>query len=89
MRCAWVKIDLDRLSLRLRVSLGRPLSEWDVRLWLQGAGFTWASGSWYTSQGSLSALQPDEILARQNRETSDGVTFIDRDSSDPSGPHVL
>jgi hypothetical protein len=88
MRCAWVKIDLDRLSLRLRVSLGRPFSEWDVRLWLQSAGFTRATGAWYTCQGTLSALQPDEILARQNRETNDGVTFIDRDTPDPSGPHV-
>lgn len=89
MRCALVKIDLDRLGLRLRVSLGRPFNEWDVRLWLQGAGFTWATGAWYTCQGSLSALQSDEILARQNRETHNGVTFIDRDGSDPSGPHVL
>lgn len=88
MRRAWVKIDLDRLTLRLRVSLGRTFSEWEVHQWLQRAGFDWMSGAWFACNGGTVALLPDEIIARQIRETTDGVTFIEPETTDPSGPHA-
>lgn len=87
MRRAWVKIDLDRLTLRLRVSLGKPLSEWEVHQWLERAGFNWMSGAWFTSIEGTAPLMPDEIVARQIRETTDGITFIEPETTDPSGPH--
>jgi hypothetical protein len=31
---------------------------------------------------------PDEIVARQIRETTDGITFIEPETTDPSGPHA-
>jgi hypothetical protein len=88
MRCAWLKIDFDRLSLRLRVTLGRSFNDWEVRQWLERSGFKWAGGSWYTCQGDQAVLMADEILARQMRETADGITFIDPEASGPSGPHA-
>jgi virulence-associated protein VapD len=86
MRCALVKIDLDRLTLRLRVTLGRAFNEWDVRQWLEREGFKWASGAWYTCQETQTALMADETLARQTRETTNGITFIEHPG--PPGPHA-
>lgn len=88
MRRAWIKIDLDRLTLRLRVSLGRPFSEWEVHQWLQRAGFHWISGTWFISDIGTAVLMPDEIVVRQIRETTDGITFIEPETTDPSGPHA-
>lgn len=86
MRRDWIKIDLDRLSLRLRVSLGRPFTEWEVQQWLERGGFVWKSRSWFICEAGTAALMPDEILARQVRETTDGITFIEPKPTDPSGP---
>lgn len=79
MRCAWVKIDVDRLSLRLRATTGRSFNDVDLHGWLRDAGFMEAGGQWYTCPADADALMPDEILERQTRETIDGVTFVDRD----------
>lgn len=84
MRRAWVKIDLDRLTLRLRVSLGRTFGEWDVHQWLESMGFIWKNGWWFVSENGTADLMPDEILARQIRETTDGITFIEPEAGDPS-----
>lgn len=89
MRCAWVKIDLDRLSLRLRVTLGRQFNDFEVRQWLERTGYKWATGSWYTCDGKTNPLLPDEVLARQTRETANGITFIEPDTPGPSGPLAM
>lgn len=70
------------------MSLGRPFTDWEVRQWLEGAGYRWASGSWYTCHGNPDSLLPDEVLARQTRETTDGITFIDPEIPHSSGPHA-
>jgi hypothetical protein len=86
MRCAWIKIDLDRLSLRLRATSGGSFNDWHLHRWLLDAGFHWVGGYWYTCRVDTSLLRPDEILEKQMRETIDGVTFIDRDVPPPPGP---
>lgn len=88
MRHAWVKIDVDRLSMRLRVTSGRTISDWDLHRWLLDAGFGWAGGHWYTFPGDPPALLPEEILEKQMRETIDGVTFVDRDVPERPGPRA-
>jgi hypothetical protein len=77
MRCALIKIDLIRLTHRLRAAQGQWLSEWDLRQWLEGAGCSWSSGSWFVCHEDKQMIRDDEILERQTRETSDGVTFIE------------
>ena len=86
MRCAWIKIDLDRLSLRLRATSGRAITDRDLHQWLRDAGFHWVGGHWYTCPGNPDALRPDEIIEKQMRETIDGVTFVERDVPPTSGP---
>lgn len=87
MRCAWIKIDLDRLSLRLRATSGRSFNDGDLHQWLTESGFRWVGGLWYTCPGEPGgALRPDEILEKQTRETIDGVTFVERDVPPPHTP---
>jgi hypothetical protein len=87
MRCAWIKINVDRLSLRLRATSGRAFSDWQLHQWLQDAGFQWVGGHWFTcpSEGA-GVLLADEVLDKQTRETIDGVTFVERDVRRPPGP---
>lgn len=85
MRCAWVKIDVDRLSLRVRATTGQSINDWGLHQWLHDAGFHWVGGQWYTCPGELDVLRPDEILEKQMRETIDGVTFVERDVPRPPG----
>lgn len=89
MRCAWIKIDLDRLSLRLRATSGRSFNDWELHRWLTESGFHWVGGPWYTCPGDPGALRPDEVLEKQTRETIDGVTFVERDVPRPPGPSAL
>lgn len=88
MRSALVKIDTTRLNLRLWLSTGRSLGEWELRQWLEQAGFKWSSGSWYRAEGDPDLLRPDEVLERQTLETSDGITFIEREIPETPGPHA-
>ena len=79
MRCALIKIDLTRLTHRLRASEGRWLNERELREWLGTAGFVWSSGSWFVCSQADVGLRGDEIIERQTRETSDGITYIERE----------
>lgn len=91
MRCAWVKINLHQLTLRLWRSHGKWLSDFEVRQWLKNQGYTWTggNGNWYTCADGPAHLEKDEILHIQTRVTENGVTFIAEppDSVEqPSGP---
>jgi len=78
-----VKIDEKRLGLRLWLSQGRLPGEWDIRSWLEQAGFQWSVGTWFVANKGADPLRPDEILEHQVLETTDGITFINRDQRQP------
>jgi hypothetical protein len=79
MRCAWVKIDTSRLTLRLWQLHGRWFSDVDLRAWLKDRGYNWRNGSWYTCDGPVNHLEADEVLETQTRVTEDGVTYVTRE----------
>jgi len=86
MRCAWVKINISRLTLRLWKLQGKWASDADLRAWLKERGFTWRNGNWYTSPIPVQHLEPDEIIETQTRVTEDGITFVTRDPTDLDNP---
>lgn len=79
MQCAWVRIDTNQLTMRLWKSQEKWPSDTDLRLWLKDRGYTWRNGNWYTCDGAIKHLEPEEILESQTRVTEDGVTFVTRD----------
>lgn len=83
MRRAWIKVDLNRLTLRLWRSQGKWHTGMDLRRWLEGSGYTWGGGAWYLCEREPCDLEPDEIVEFQTRVTEDGITFIDRGPDEP------
>src|SRR5215469_1108893 len=86
MRCAWVKIDINRLTLRLWRLHGKWVSDGDLRAWLKDRGFTWRNGNWYMCPAPVQHLETDEIIEAQTRVTEDGVTFVTREPPEPETP---
>jgi len=85
MRHAWVKVDLNRVTLRIWRSQGKWYTGADLRRWLGERGYTWGGGAWYLCENEPCDLEPDEIVELQTRITEDGITYIDR-SGDGPGP---
>ena len=77
MRTAWVKVDLDRLTLRLWKTQGVWLTGYELRQWLVVHGYTWGGGAWYFCQTEPCDLEPDEILDARVRITEGNVTFVE------------
>ncbi|HEY8747544.1 MAG TPA: hypothetical protein VIM11_06210 [Tepidisphaeraceae bacterium] len=90
MRTAWIKVDLNRLTLRLWRSQGIWLSGFELRQWLTSRGYTWGGGTWYLCQEMPCDLESDEVITSQVMVTEAGVTFVERssraDSSSQSVP---
>jgi hypothetical protein len=86
MRSAWIKVDLNRLTLRLWKSQGAWLTGSDLRQWLTTRGFTWGGGAWYICDQLPCELEPDEIIESQLRVTEEGITFVERTESRASLP---
>ena len=86
MRCAWVKIDTNRLTLRLWKSQGKWPSDLDLRRWLKDRGYTWRNGGWYTHDGTANHLEAEEIIETQTTVTEDGVTFVIHEPPDSHSP---
>jgi hypothetical protein len=86
MRSAWIKVDLDRVTLRLWKLQGVWLTGSELRQWLIGRGFTWGGGAWYMCARLPCELEPDEIIESQLRFTEEGITFVERTQSRPSLP---
>jgi hypothetical protein len=82
MRCAWIKIDIHQLAMRLWRLHGKWLSDLELRQWLKNHGYIATGGNWYTCDGEPAHLEKDEILQSQTRVTENGVTFI----ADPEEP---
>jgi len=89
MRTDWIKVDVNRLTLRLWKSQGIWLTGVDLRNWLTGQGYSWGGGAWYFCQGMPCDLQPDEILETMVRITEGNVTFVEPPhSSNPESPEI-
>ena len=82
MRTYWIKVDLDRLTLRLWKSQGTWLSGLELRQWLSGRGYEWGGGPWFFCVAGPCDLEPDEIIESRIRVTRDNVTFVEH--PDPS-----
>lgn len=83
MRTAWLRVDLDRLTLRLWKTQGKWVTGFELRQWLSDHGYQRGGGPWYFCTGTPCDLEPDEILESRIRITEDNITFVDH--PDPSG----
>jgi hypothetical protein len=78
MRITWIKVDLDRLTLRLWKSQGTWLGGFELRQWLAARGYEWGGGGWYFCRDGPCDLDADEILETCVRVTHDNITFVER-----------
>jgi hypothetical protein len=85
MHCAWIKIDTQRLTLRMWRTRGTWMDVFEVRQWLKGNGCEWMGGQWYACSNGHDYLETDEVLQVQQREKHDGITYVDNKLP----PHVL
>jgi hypothetical protein len=84
MKCAWIKIDTNRLTLRLWRTHGKWLDAWELRQWLNKSGYEWVGGHWYAcTNGTGHLVEKDEILQVQQRLTEDGITYVDNKPPEP------
>jgi hypothetical protein len=78
MRIAWIKVDLDRLTLRLWRTQGTWFNGFELRQWLKSRGYAWGGGAWYLCQSMPCDLESDEVIESQILVTEAGVTFVER-----------
>jgi hypothetical protein len=83
MKCAWIKIDTDRLMLRLWRMRGTWMDIFQLRQWLKDGGCEWMGGKWFSCADGFAHLQADEILQVQHRSTEGAVTYVDNQPSPP------
>jgi hypothetical protein len=76
MKCAWIKIDTNRLTLRLWRTLGRWMDVFELRQWLKDSGCEWVGGRWFACANGFAHLEADEILQVQHRSTEGAVTYV-------------
>jgi hypothetical protein len=72
-----VRIDLERLRLRLSAEQGRVLSDADVRVWLRDRGFHVEGEAWACDGPEMRGmLRDDEVTETITTLTENGVTYI-------------
>ncbi|HSZ59466.1 MAG TPA: hypothetical protein VK797_27730 [Tepidisphaeraceae bacterium] len=86
MKCAWIKIDTRRLTLRLWRTHGRFFDLFELRQWLKNSGCDWVGGQWFACAGELCHLEAEEILQVQQRVTEGGITFVDNQPPNTNNP---
>ena len=89
MKCAWIKIDTRRLTLRLWRTHGKFFDLFELRQWLKNGGCDWVGGQWFACAGAHDHLEADEILQVQQRVTEGGVTFVDNHPPKRNNPESL
>ena len=73
-----VKIDLEKLGVRLSRDLGRQVGRGEVQAWLSGRGFTPADNEWWRcADAEMSQLQSDEIKHVRVFTEAGDATFVE------------